>query len=56
MTDIEDRLDNAIASLALEGMHITESEKELARRCMRHEISYDDAVAMLIEKYTRKQS
>ena len=54
MTEIEDRLDNVIASLAIEGMHVTESEKELARKCMLHEISYDDAVASLIEKYTHE--
>lgn len=53
MTEIEDRLDNVIASLAIDGMHVTESEKELARKCMLHEISYDDAIASLIEKYTR---
>ena len=53
MTSNEDRLDNVVASLAIEGLHVTESEKELARRCMRHEISYDDAVALLIEKYIR---
>lgn len=46
----EFRLDNAVASLALEGMKVTKKERELAMKCIRHEISFDDAVKMLTRK------
>lgn len=51
MDEMESRLSSAIASLSIEGLVVTESEKDLARRCMRHEISYDDAVESVILKY-----
>ena len=52
MSDDESRLSSAVASLSMEGLEVTESEKQLARKCMRHEITYDDAVKQLVEKYT----
>jgi hypothetical protein len=52
---VELRIDNAVASLAMEGLFVTESDKELARRCIRGEISYDDAVRSIVQKYAKPQ-
>lgn len=54
MTDIEKRIDDACASLAMEGLIVTEEEKELGRKCLRHEISYDDAIAIIVKRYSEQ--
>jgi len=38
----------------MEGMTVTEEEKELRRRCIRHEIPYDEAAAVMIRRYSEK--
>ncbi len=48
----ESKLSSAIASLSMDGLTVTEEEIKLARMCLRHEISYDDAVKYLVEKYS----
>jgi len=48
----ESKLSSAIASLSMEGLTVTEEEIQLARKCMRHEMTYDDAVKQLVEKYS----
>jgi hypothetical protein len=41
-------LEDAVASMEIEGFHVTKSDIALAKRCLSGEISYDDAVAMVI--------
>lgn len=49
--DVEkDRLDNAVASLAMEGLYVTDEEKEIALKCIRHEITYQEAIKTAIEE------
>ena len=52
MISDESRLSSAIASLSMEGLTVTEEEIQLAKKCLRHEITYDDAVKLLIDKYS----
>ncbi len=52
MISDESKLSSAIASLSMEGLTVTEEEIQLVRKCMRHEITYDDAVRHLVEKYS----
>lgn len=52
MISDESRLSSAVASLSMEGLTVTEEEIQLAKKCLRHEITYDDAVKLLIAKYS----
>jgi len=52
MTESDDRSNNVVALLAIEGMQVTESEKVLASKCMIHEISYDEAIASFRKIHT----
>ena len=52
MISDESRLSSAIASLSMEGLTVTEEEIQLDNKCLRHEISYDDAVKLLVQKYS----
>ena len=52
MISDESGLSSAIASLSMEGLTVTEEEIQLAKKCLRHEITYDDAVKLLIAKYS----
>lgn len=52
MISDESRLSSAVASLAMEGLTVTEEEIQLARKCISHEITYDEAVRHLVEKYS----
>lgn len=56
MDGTERRIEDACASLAMEGLIVTEEEKELGRKCIRHEMTYDEAIAMMIAKYSEKPS
>ena len=48
----ESKLSSAVASLSMEGLIVTDEEIQLAKKCLRHEITYDDAVRYLINKYS----
>ena len=48
----ESKLSSAVASLSMEGLTVTDEEIQLAKKCLRHEITYDDAVSYLINKYS----
>ena len=52
MISDESGLSSTIASLSMEGLTVTEEEIQLAKKCLRHEITYDDAVKYLIDKYS----
>lgn len=51
--DIDFRIENAAASLAMEGMIVTEAEKELVRKCAKHEMTYDELVESVVKEFTR---
>lgn len=51
---IENRIARVNATMAMEGMPLTEEDKELLREIHRGHLSHDEAIAMLIEKYTSK--
>ena len=48
-------VDNAVASLAMEGMICTEEEKELAAKVIRGEILESDAIQNIISRYREAQ-
>ena len=48
MNGIDLRVDNAVASVEMEGMHVSERHRALMRRCARGEIAYDQAVESII--------
>lgn len=50
----ERRISKVNATMAMEGMPLTEEDKELLREIHRGHISHDEAIAMLVEKYTSK--
>lgn len=51
ITDAEkDRLNNAVASLAMDGLYVTDEEKEIALKCIRHEITYQEAIKDAVKK------
>lgn len=52
MISNESKLSSAVASLSMEGLTVTDEEIQLAKKCLRHEITYDDAVRYLINKYS----
>lgn len=51
MNGIDFRIDNAVASVEMEGLYVTEEDRKLLRRCIGGELSYDDAVASVITRY-----
>ena len=55
MTDCEDLIASASGSLALEGMEVPEEIKELARMMHRGEITREEAVNIIIARYTQEQ-
>lgn len=51
MNGTDFRIDNAIASIEMEGLNVTEEDRKLLRRCICGELSYDDAVESVIIRY-----
>lgn len=51
MDDADYIVRNAVASAEIEGLHVTEEDCILLTRCVRGEISYDDAVRSVIMSY-----
>lgn len=48
---VEFIIEDAAASLEMEGFEVTEGDKELVRRCFRGELSFDEAVQLIIDRY-----
>ena len=48
MDCIDFRIDNTVASLEMEGLHITEDDKLLIRKCILGEISFDKAIELAL--------
>ena len=51
--EIDFRIDNIVASLEMEGFHVTDEDRELARRCAEGELTYDEAVLEIIGEHLR---
>jgi hypothetical protein len=51
--DIEKEINKVDRSFRLEGMPLTEENKVLLRRCLKGEITFDEAVQMMINKYKK---
>ena len=56
MISDESKLSSAVASLSMEGLTVTEEEIQLAKKCLCHEITYDDAVKFLVDRYSESSA
>ena len=52
MKDTEKIIDEANGTMAMEGMPLTEQDKERLRECITGKTSYDEMVRRLVEKHT----
>ena len=50
MDCIDFRIDNTVASLEMEGLHITDDDKRLIRKCILGELSFDEAVKIVLDE------
>ncbi|MDR1703213.1 MAG: antitoxin VbhA family protein [Clostridiales bacterium] len=51
MRDIEQTIREVDATMAIEGMPLTEEDKSRLRSILRGEINYDAAIKQIIDKY-----
>ena len=56
MRDIEQTVREVNGTMAIEGMPLTDEDKERLRSILRGEISYDAAIRAIIEKYSAKST
>ena len=54
MTENERIVKNINASMNMEGMPLTEEEKELGLKCLEGKVSFREAIDDLIKQYTQK--
>jgi len=54
MTENERIVENINASMNMEGMPLTEEEKELGLKCLEGKVSFREAIDDLIKQYTQK--
>lgn len=52
MRDVEKIIDEVNGTMAIEGMPLTEEDREMLRECITGKTSYDDMVKKLVLKYT----
>jgi len=50
----EQMISDTDASMRMEGMPLSDENKKLMRRCLKKDISYEDAIRMLVKKHTKK--
>ena len=53
MQDIEQTIREVNGTMAIEGMPLTEEDKERLRLIMRGELTYKDAIRGILEKYAK---
>jgi len=46
-------LNNASATLAMEGLYVTDSERKRGLECLEGKLSFEDVICEIIEKYKR---
>ncbi len=51
MDEVDYIVRNAVASVEMEGRHVTEKDRILLARCLRGEISFEDAIESVISSY-----
>ncbi len=56
MRDIEQTVREVNGTMAIEGMPLTDEDKERLRSILRGEISYDAAIRAIIDKYSAKSA
>lgn len=54
MTNNERIIENVNATMSMEGMPLTQEDKELAANCLDGKIDFGEAIASLVKKYTQK--
>ena len=54
MTSNERIIENVNATMSMEGMPLTQEDRELATRCLEGKIEFGEAIASLVKKYTQK--
>ena len=52
MGDIEQKIREVNGTMAIEGMPLTDDDKSRLRSILRGEVSYEDAVTEIIQRYT----
>ena len=52
MQDLEKLIDEVNGSMSIEGMPLTQTDKERIRRCARNEKKVEETVAELVKKHT----
>lgn len=52
MRDVEKIIGEINGTMAIEGMPLTEEDREMLRECITGKTSYDDMVKKLVQKYT----
>jgi citrate lyase gamma subunit len=52
MRDVEQTVREVNGTMAIEGMPLTDEDKDRLRSILRGEVSYDAAIRAIIEKYT----
>ena len=53
MTKNEKIVENVSASMSMEGMNLTEEEKDIGLKCLEGELDFREEVDKLVKKYTK---
>lgn len=54
MTKNERIIENVNATMSMEGMPLTQEDRELAVSCLEGKIDFEEAIASLVKRYTQK--
>lgn len=55
MSNTERIIENVDATMNMEGMPLLQEDKERVKECIEGKVSFEYAVTLLINKYTRRQ-
>ncbi len=51
---IQKHIDNAVASMEMEGFHVSEESKELCKKMLMGEITYEEYMEIIVEKIKKE--
>ncbi len=54
MTKNERIIENVNATMSMEGMPLTQEDRDLATSCLEGKIDFGEAIASLVKRYTQK--
>lgn len=54
MTNNERIIENVNATMSMEGMKLTQEDRDLAASCLEGKIDFGEAIADLVRRYTQK--